>query len=249
MHNRVAAVLKNYNNSHWRVESATSKANEIFLFMEIFKDIPSYEGMYQVSNLGRVKSLKLNGEKILKPVIGRNGYLQVKLCNKEKQKNVKIHQLAAMAFLNHTPCGHKIVVDHKNNDKQDNRLSNLQLISQRENASKDKKGSSKFTGVYWKKEDNKWSSQIIINGKKKYLGLFNSEVEASEYYQAALKSIEEGTEIKIKKPKTSSKYKGVYWSKNSNKWASSITINGKSKHLGSFNCELAAHHAYQKKTS
>jgi len=217
--------------------------------MEIFKDIPGYEGMYQVSNLGRVKSLKCNREKILKLGVNNRGYLRVGLCNRGKIKTIQIHQLVAIAFLNHTPDGTmKIVVDHKDNDKLNNRLSNLQLISTRENSSKDKKGgTSKYTGVSWVKERNKWKSQITINGKIKRLGYFNSEEEASKYYQDALKSIEEDTEVKINKPKTSSKYKGVTWVKERNKWKSQITINGKIKHIGSFKCELAAHHAYQKK--
>jgi hypothetical protein len=212
---------------------------------EIFKDVPGYD-KYQVSNLGRVKSFKLNGEKILKPVIGRNGYFLVKLYNEEKVKLIKVHQLVAMAFLNHEPCGHKIVVDHKNNDKLNNRLENLQLISQRENSSKDKNGgTSKYTGVNWHKASNGWVSQITINGKRKHLGSFPCELEASKHYQAALKSIEEGTEIKAKEVVCSSKYKGVNWHKQSNKWMSKITVNGKSKYLGIFNSELAANEYYQ----
>jgi ribosomal protein L15E len=72
-----------------------------------------------------------------------------------------------MAFLNHTPCGYKIVVDHiDNNIKTDNRLENLQLITQRENVSKDiKNTSSKYIGVCWHKKAKKWRSSIQINGK------------------------------------------------------------------------------------
>lgn len=215
---------------------------------EIFKDVPDYEGIYQVSNLGRVKSIKFNKEKILKPSVNNRGYSYVNLCNKEKVKNVRIHQLVAITFLNHELCGYKLVVDHKDNNPLNNNVNNLQLVTARYNSSKDKKGgSSNYTGVSWDKDSNKWASQIKINGKSKNLGRFNSEKEASEYYQAALKSIEEGTEIKVKKPKFSSKYKGVSWNKASNKWMSSIEINGKQKYLGYFSCELAANHAYQKK--
>jgi len=117
--------------------------------MEIFKDIPGYEGIYQVSDLGRVKSLKFNKEKILKPGVNNHGYYTVVLC-KGKRKTINVHQLVAMAFLNHEPCGYNgLIVDHKDNNPLNNRLSNLQLISQRENTSKDKKGSSKYTGVSW----------------------------------------------------------------------------------------------------
>lgn len=225
--------------------------------VEIWKDIPGYEGLYQVSSLGRVKSLpkewvssivrKHNG-KILKASNSgiTGGYIHVVLSCDSNKKTYKVHQLVAMAFLNHKPNGYKIVVDHINNIKTDNRLENLQLISQRENVSKDRKGSSKYTGVYCDKNVNKWRSTIVINGKTKYLGTFDTEEEASKYYQDALKSIEEGADIKVKIHKYSSKYKGVNFDKSRCKWRSTIVINGKQKYLGRFKCELAASHAYQK---
>ena len=157
---------------------------------EIWKDVPGYEGSYQVSNLGRVKSLKLNKEKILKPGLDRNGYLQVNLCCERKFKAIRVHQLVAMAFLNHEPCGYNgLIVDHKDNDKLNNRLSNLQLISARYNTSKDKKGSSKYTGVSWSKASNKWLSTIAINGKIKNLGYFSCELAAASAYQKKLAEI------------------------------------------------------------
>ena len=219
-----------------------------FLFMEeVFKDIPGYEGIYQVSNLGRVKSLKLNREKILKPSGDSLRYSHVILYNEGKRKAKKVHQLVAIAFLDHKPNGYNgLIVDHKDNNPLNNRLSNLQLISQRENSSKDRKGISKYTGVSLVKRSNKWTSKIAINSKVKHLGTFNSEEEASKYYQDALKSLANNTEIKVKDSVFSSKYTGVSWSKERKKWISSITINGKSKNLGRFKCELAAAVAYQK---
>ena len=214
---------------------------------EVFRDIPGYEGSYQISNLGRVKSLKCNREKILKPGDNGNGYLRVTLCNEGERKNVNVHQLVAMSFLNHKPDGYNgLIVDHKDNDKLNNRLENLQLVTARHNVSKDMSGSSKYIGVSWSKKDNKWISRIIINGKRKYLGSFDLEEEASEYYQDALTSIEEGTEIKVKEVVFSSKYKGVSWNKNRNKWVSQIRINGNRKHLGAFNCEVEASEYYQR---
>jgi len=162
---------------------------------EFFKDIPGYEGYYQVSNLGSVKSLsrsiKLsNGryrvlkEKILKPTLNSTGYLLVILYKDGKQKAYKIHQLLAMAFLGHIPCGHKLIVDHINNNPLDNRVENLQIVTTRKNCSKDKKGySSEYVGVSWNTKDKKWRSAISINGKDKYLGSFECEIEASEAYQ------------------------------------------------------------------
>ena len=159
---------------------------------EIWKEVLGYEGLYQISNIGLVKSVSNNRnrkEKILKVGINTGGYYQVVLNKNSKGKTIQIHKLVAMAFLNHKPDGHKIVVDNINNIKTDNRLENLQLISNRENCSKDKKGSSKYVGVYWDKKANKWKSQIYINGKVKHLGLFNYELLAHESYKIALNQL------------------------------------------------------------
>ena len=168
--------------------------------MEIWKEVKGYQD-YEVSNLGRVKSLARtiiysNGkvynykEKVLKNCLNYHGYLIVSLSKGNISKTKKIHQIVTEAFLNHTTCGHKLVVDHINAVKTDNRLENLQIITQRENASKDRKGgTSKYIGVYWHKASSKWASKIIINGKKKYLGYFKNELKAAEAYQTALKEI------------------------------------------------------------
>jgi hypothetical protein len=152
---------------------------------EIWKDIPVYEGIYQVSNLGRIKSLKFGKEKILNGWIRRDGYIAVNLMY-NKRKTYRLHQLIAITFLNHKPNGHKIVVDHIDNNKLNNRLDNLQLVSQRFNSSKDRKGSSKYTGVSWNKKRKKYESQIVINNKRKYLGLFENEYDAHLAYQNKL---------------------------------------------------------------
>jgi hypothetical protein len=117
---------------------------------EVFKDIPNYEGKYQISNLGRVKSLKrivvypdkrkdrVQDERILKTGLSSKRYLSVSLWKNGKPRTKLIHVLIAEAFLNHKPCGMKLVVDHINAIKTDNRLDNLQLITNRENLIKDK---------------------------------------------------------------------------------------------------------------
>ncbi len=161
--------------------------------MEIWKEIKGFEGLYEVSNLGRVKSLKrkfTSKEKFLKPYVSTGGYLRVTLSKKGKVKNKKIHQLLAVAFLKHKPCGMKLVVDHINNVKTDNRLDNLQIVTHRYNVSKSTpKGSSEYTGVRYIKKNKNWRAQIVINGKFKHLGIFNDELEAAEAYQKALKEL------------------------------------------------------------
>lgn len=158
---------------------------------EIFKDIPNYEGYYQVSNLGRVKSLNFNGTKKERNLKGTLscGYLTVGLCKGGIRKTYKISQLVAIVFLDHKPDGFKIIVDHINNIRTDDRLENLQLITTRENTSKDQEGKSKYTGVCWHKQHKKWKADIRINGAKKWLGYFDDEKEASKAYQKALKNL------------------------------------------------------------
>lgn len=220
----------------------------VFYFMEIFKDIPECEGHYQVSDQGRVKSLKFGKERVLNPTITRNGYEKVILSIQGKRRTKLVHQLVAMTFLGHKPGEDGFDVDHKDNIKTDNRASELQLITRRENSSKDrwrKNPSSKYTGVFWHKRDRKWMSQIIINKKNIRLGSFSSEDEAGEMYIKALESIKKGTAISVKKRKPSSKYKGVTWIESRNKWLSYVRVNKKNKFLGHFNTELEAHEAYQ----
>lgn len=166
---------------------------------EIWKDIVGYEGLYQVSNLGRVKSLSrkmsngkgtyISKEKILKGNQDRYGYLFVNLCKQSKRKIFRIHTLVAITFLNFNTKD-KLVVDHINNIRSDNRLENLQIITNRENCSKDKKkGTSKYIGVSWQTKEKRWRAAIRINSKTKYLGLFEDEMEASKAYQRELEKL------------------------------------------------------------
>lgn len=165
--------------------------------MEIWKDIVGFEGVYQVSNLGRVKSLErykknysklqLVEEKILKQTPSANKYLTVKLSKNGVAKTYFTHQEVAISFLNHKKGG-KLIVDHINNDKQDNRLDNLQLITQRENTSKDKKGgSSKYTGV--RKTKYSWRAEIKLRGKYTHIGNYKTELEAHLAYQKEIEKL------------------------------------------------------------
>jgi hypothetical protein len=216
---------------------------------EVWKDVIEYEGHYQVSSLGNIKSIKFSKEKILKPCFDSDGYTQVGLCKNGIPKTRKVHQLVAESFLNHIPCGIELVVNHKNFIKHDNRLENLEVITNAENARhKDlSKKISNYMGVSYVKKHKNWKCQINTGIKKVYLGTFNTEEEASEYYQNALISIKNGTEIIVKRKEYTSKYKGVYWRKSIKKWCARININKQRIHLGVFDLEIEAHNAYQEK--
>lgn len=103
--------------------------------MEIWKDIKGYEGRYQVSNLGNVKSLKriitnslgrkhTINERILSPGKDKDGYLQVNLHLNRKTKMVKIHRIVALTFIDNP--NNMPIINHKDENKQNNKASNLE---------------------------------------------------------------------------------------------------------------------------
>lgn len=158
--------------------------------VEQWKDVVGYEGLYMVSDLGRVKSFKRKKVKILTSCKSKRFYLIVVLSENNIKKTKYVHKLVSMAFLGHIPCGYELVINHKNLNKTDNRVCNLEAITHRENTNqKHLKSSSKYIGVHLVKPLNKWRAKIKINGKTKNLGLFTDEIIASNAYQNALKEL------------------------------------------------------------
>ena len=168
---------------------------------ELWKDIVGFEGIYQISNLGRVKSLGRNvsigmntryiPEKILKPqrklskyTDPTNTYLQVKLRNRGKDRDANIHTLVWDAFGDGRKANKHLQVDHIDMDKGNNNIQNLRLLSARENTIRRVmvKRRSKYAGVNYRKKKNKWEAVIYIKKKSKCLGTFNSEIEAALCY-------------------------------------------------------------------
>lgn len=96
---------------------------------EIWKDVKGYEGLYQVSNLGRVKRLDKN--RIIKGGAYPNGYLFVVLCKNNNPKGHMVHRLVAQAFIPN--LDNKPEIDHINTIKSDNRVSNLKWATRKEN--------------------------------------------------------------------------------------------------------------------
>ena len=91
---------------------------------EIWKDKKDYEGHYQVSNCGRVKSIKFGKEKILKTNVDKDGYLQVTLCKNNIKKVYKVQRLVAEAFIDNPD--NLPQVNHKDEDKTNNNVDNLE---------------------------------------------------------------------------------------------------------------------------
>jgi hypothetical protein len=203
-------------------------------YTEEWKPIKGYEGIYEISSFGRVKSLRSN--KIIKPS-NSGTYLKIELNLNGISKKIYVHKLVAISFLNHKPNKFEKVIDHINGNQLDNNFFNLQIITHRENISKSFK---KYLPIGVRMIKNKFSSSIYIKGKNISLGSFDTKEEAFLYYQKALKSIEKGEEITFKRRLTSSKYKGVHFCKTRDKWLANFNR----KYIGIYNSE---EEAYQKR--
>jgi hypothetical protein len=89
-----------------------------------------------------------------------------------------IHQLVAICFLKHNPCGFDVVVDHIDSNKLNNNIFNLQLMSNRQNSIKDKNPKSGYSCIYY--NNKKWLVRMRINNIKKSFGTFEKIEEAIE---------------------------------------------------------------------
>ncbi len=96
---------------------------------EVWKPIPNYEGFYEVSNIGRVRSL-YRYKKILHPS-DTNGYRTVELWKGKKRKRIGVHRLVAMAFIDNPD--NKPFVNHKDETRDNNSVDNLEWVTHLEN--------------------------------------------------------------------------------------------------------------------
>lgn len=154
--------------------------------MEIWKEIPGFNGKYEASNLGNIRNVQRNRQ--LKASIGIGGYLRVDLMLPDKShRNFRIHQLVAMAFLNHVRQGFELTVDHIDFDKLNNRVENLRIISARDNSVRSSLNNpnktSKYLGVHFCRQKKKYVARIVKDRKKLYIGAFVNEEDAHKAYQ------------------------------------------------------------------
>lgn len=166
--------------------------------IEVWKDISDYYGLYQVSNLGRVRGLDRRGKdgrklkgKILKPLLSGPNleyYFVILTDLKGKSKSKKVHRLVFHTFNSDYNLNH--VVDHIDGDSKNNKLENLQSITQRKNIAKSSvaninKRESMPTGVYENRESGYFYSFKHINGKQYYLGGHYNKHVVSCFYELA----------------------------------------------------------------
>ena len=150
---------------------------------ERWRPVTDYEGLYEVSDLGRVKSFtKCKDGKIMKLSPKKNGYMRVTLCKKNVKNRYQVHRLVLQAF---QPTEEKLECDHENHIKDDNRLVNLRWCSRSENLRYRLKRdgcSSQYLGVSWNKLHNNWKTHCRLNGKSIHIGTFDTEEEAAKAY-------------------------------------------------------------------
>lgn len=98
---------------------------------EIWEDIPGYEGMYQASDKGRIRNIQTG--LLRKNVRAGHGYRSIQLSDRQKVKHrLYVHRIVAITHLG-APPSPECVVNHKNLDKEDNRVENLEWVTNRQN--------------------------------------------------------------------------------------------------------------------
>lgn len=165
------------------------------MIKEIWKDIPEYGGLYQCSNLGRIKSCRK--EIILKPFETNTGRLMVSLPSKGQRKK-QVSRIVALTFLANPK--NKKTINHKNGNTKDNSVNNLEWATYRENnihaikkqlrnTKQNSKKPSKYIGVSWDETNKKWIAQHCVNYKNKKIGRYKTQIEAKKALQNYIKNL------------------------------------------------------------
>jgi hypothetical protein len=167
---------------------------------EIWKSVSNYEGLYEISNFGRVKSLsrmveRKSGrllpirERILRSSMTAGGYLHVVLSKNDIRETFLVHQLVWVHFGDGEKSNFKEHIDHKDADKCNNHIGNLQRLSARMNTNKAYKQNGKDlpSGVSYHKPLQKYRAQAKVNGVNKHLGYFDTVEDAQLAYLSAIR--------------------------------------------------------------
>lgn len=170
---------------------------------EIWKPIPNYEGFYEVSNTGKIRSV-YRYKRVLKPMISNSGYERVDLFKNKKRQQVSIHRIVAKVFCenpNGKPC-----VNHKDENRLNNNAENLEWVTHQENRNYGTAEARRRSHTDYSKEIFKINARR--NGKKtarpvsmftkdgQYLNSFESAAEASRqtgiYFTTITRAIRRG---------------------------------------------------------
>ena len=154
--------------------------------METWKQVIGYEGVYEVSNTGKVKRILSYGNNKYRidnemSELDNRGYKAVILTKNNQSKRCLIHRLVAQAFIPNPE--NKPQVNHIDFNKANNRLDNLEWCSIRENvthyhiSSPNKR--NRHIGVYFNKLNNNWRSEMLVNKKRINIGSFSCPAHAN----------------------------------------------------------------------
>jgi hypothetical protein len=153
---------------------------------EIWLPIEGYEGYYEVSNLGRVKSLSRsveNSNRIIKEKFNsfhlkRDGYHSVLLSKNKVKKTISLHRIVANTFLKNPES--KKIVNHIDGNKLNNCVNNLEWVSSRENSCHYYMNNNNGTliGVHYRKDRNKYCAHIHVNKRKVWIGQYDTKEDA-----------------------------------------------------------------------
>jgi hypothetical protein len=157
--------------------------------MEVWRDVIGYEGLYRVSDLGHVHGPR----KLLRPGADGGGYLAVNLCKDGRQILTKVHRIVAAAFVPN-PHG-KREVDHINRDRQDNRATNLQWATKRENMLNTHRHDGERYGIYWVKPRNVYEVKFRVNKQMRHYGWHGTLEDAIRIRDAAVADLHRSDEL------------------------------------------------------
>lgn len=142
--------------------------------MSTYKDIVGYEGLYKISDDGKIISL-FAGKIKERRIRIKDGYYLITLCKDNSNKTYPIHRLIYEAFI--APIDKNKVIDHIDRNRMNNSLSNLRVVTQSENA-KNRNGK----GVKLDKRSGKWEARIRVDRKYIHLGSFDTKDSARLAY-------------------------------------------------------------------
>lgn len=144
---------------------------------EIWKDIKGYDGLYQISNFGMVKSVRYNTNKILSVIHNTiTGYNSVGLCYKNRRETMYIHRAIALAFIENPT--NKPHINHKNGVRDDNDINNLEWVTSSENHK------HKYDVLGYKQHRRKHTEEEVLKIRGMYRNSKISQIKLVEIFNS-----------------------------------------------------------------